>query len=370
MVKIGLSTILLLFLLACNRGGQEEKKTKTAEPSVNIDSLNIPIKNKAFKNYFDSLHLHQSFNGNVLIAQEGIIVYADSFGMANFVTKDSLRLNHSFQLASVSKQFTAVAILQLVEKGKISLDDSVQVVIPEFPYHGISIHMLLCHRSGLPNYTYFIDKIVEDKETIVSNSQVLDSLIALHPEWYYPPDITFEYSNTGYMLLATIVEKLSNMKFYDYVKQNIFDKVGMKRSFFNIYTLDTVGIATGHLYGTKQARNNLIDGVYGDKGIYSSVYDLFLWDKALYSGKILKTETLELAFQNHGESNDIENYGYGWRLRKTEDGLKVIYHGGWWRGFQNLFVRVPEKKWTIIVLSNRKTHNYINMIELFEILLK
>lgn len=363
--------IVLITFYSCEKSNKSIKNSNSTEINkINIDSLNIPEKQKALKTYFDSLCQFQGFNGNVLIAQEGIIVYVDSFGMGNFKRKDTLTLNHSFQLASLSKQFTAVAVLQLVEQGKLSLDDSVQMIFPEFPYHGITIHMLLCHRSGLPNYTYFMDSIFEDKKTAVYNNIVLDSLIQIHPQWYYPPDITFEYSNTGYMLLASIVEKVSGQMFYNYVKKNIFDRIGMKRSFFNIYTLDTIDIATGYLYGKMQAVNNLIDGVVGDKGLYSSVYDMFKWDQALSTEKLLKMENIKKAFSPQGKDNSQdENYGYGWRLHTSDYGDRVVYHGGWWRGFQNVYIHVPEKKWCIIVLSNRKTKNYIRHSEIFDILL-
>ncbi|HBS87909.1 MAG: hypothetical protein A2W91_10665 [Bacteroidetes bacterium GWF2_38_335] len=336
-----------------------------------IESLNIKEKQALFEFYFDSLYNYQAFNGNVLIAQHGIIIYEKCFGMADFKKNEQLTIHHSFQLASVSKQFTAACILQLVEKGEISLGDTIQKFFPDFPYHNITIHLLLCHRSGLPNYIYFMDDIIPDKTTKISNQTVLDSITKHKPDPYYPPDITFDYSNTGYIILAAIVEQVSGMKYNEYLEKNIFKPLEMSNSYTENSVKHNYKPSTGYKYGKSEADDNFIDGVIGDKGIYSSVYDLYKWDRALHEHKILSEKMIDLSLQPYGKNEESdENYGYGWRMYKSELGFNVYFHGGWWHGFHNMFVRVPEKDWTIIILKNRKTHQVVSHTEMFEILMK
>ena len=156
---------------------------------------------------FRHLHKKKGFNGTVLVTKYDQIIYRGAFGYADFKTKDTLSTQTVFQLASVSKQFTAVAVMMLKEQGKLNYDDSLQVYIPDFPYKGITIKQLLTHRSGLPNYTYFSDKLWPDRKVDLNNDDVL-SMMAVHkPNIYYQPDRTFSYSNTGYALLASVVEK-------------------------------------------------------------------------------------------------------------------------------------------------------------------
>ncbi len=297
----------------------------------------------------------KGFNGVVLVGQKDSVFFTHVNGLAKRNTHDSLTIHSSFQLASVSKQFTAVAILQLYAQGKLNLSDSLQTFFPDFPYEGITVHHLLVHRSGLPNYHYFLQHIPTTYDTLLSNTDLVRELVEKKPAKYFSPNRRFQYSNTGYALLAAIVEKVSGLSFTDYMQRNVFDPLSMENTF--IYRADAKDyppMVTGYLTWRKEAEDNYLDGVLGDKGVYSSAYDLFLWDQALYKGSILPVDTLALAFQAMGKPLSAHsNYGYGWRMFYWGvDSLKVDYHYGWWHGFRSMLLRIPEDTTTVVLLKN------------------
>lgn len=304
---------------------------------------------------FTQLHKKRGFNGTVLVTKYDQIVYRGAFGYADFKTKDTLSTQTVFQLASVSKQFTAVAIMMLQEQGKLQYDDSIQVYFPEFPYKGITIRQLLTHRSGLPSYTYFADELWPDRKVDLSNDDVL-SMMAVHkPKIYYQPDRTFSYSNTGYALLASVVEKVAEQPFAEFMRGHIFEPLKMHSTYTFSHELagQTGRVATGHIGGRRKRLPDYQDTVLGDKGMYSTVEDLYKWDQALYTQRLIKRETLQEAFRPTTRLNKRdESYGFGFRLKQVESGDTVIYHGGLWHGFNTYFLRNPNDHSAVIVLSN------------------
>jgi CubicO group peptidase (beta-lactamase class C family) len=309
------------------------------------------------------------FNGTVLVAEYGQVIYQKAFGYADFQTKDSLTTQTAFQLASVSKQFTAMAVMMLKERGKLSYEDSVQRFFPNFPYHGITVRQLLTHRSGLPNYTYFCDKHT-DRKTPISNQQVVELLTKHKPEAYYPPNTHFDYSNTGYCLLGAIVEKASGMAFEDFLQVNIFKPLGMTRTVVYNKAKEPVipNKATGYTAGRRRYEDTYLNGVVGDKGVYSTVEDLFKWDMALYSQKLVKAATLEEAFTPAHKEPKENNYGFGWRIRTPKDSEPIIFHGGWWQGFNAYILHGRKDHSTIILLSNITNGSLNRIKDLQEIL--
>ncbi len=310
--------------------------------------------------WFKKLYKNSRFNGNILVAQNGVILYENSYGYADYKRKDTLTLKHRFQIGSVSKQFTAMAIMILQQRGLIDYKDSIQKFFPEFPYKGITVYQLLTHRSGLPNYNYFCD-FYTDRETTIYNKDVVQLMIDSVPLVYYPPNHSFHYCNTNYALLAAIVEQVSGMPFENFADKEIFDKAGMWNT--TIFVKDKhqriYKAAKGYHYKWLEALHTYQDGVTGDKGVYTTVEDLLRWDKALYSSKLIPDSSLQKAFEYpDARKNSIHAYGFGWRLRKCIDGSKIIYHGGWWRGFNALFVRDIKNKVTIVILSNIRTRSF------------
>lgn len=322
--------------------------------------------------FFKSLQKNTGFNGTVLVAQYGKVIYKKAFGVANKFTNDKLSTKTAFQLASVSKQFTAVSILQLVEKGKISLEDRVEQHIPGFPYDSsITIRSLLTHKSGLADYTFSLDKYY-DKKTPLTNAKVVQMMIDIKPGIDYRPNKAFHYNNTNYMLLAYIVERLSGKDFRSYVKENIFIPAGMTESF--IYDPQHPELlkksATGYVpkgNGSVVANFDHLDGVTGDKGIYSTVEDMFLWDQALNNEKVVKLRSLEQAFTPQHTNPKVltTNYGLGWRMKQLENGEWLTYHTGWWHGFKNYYLHNPKDNSAIIILGNNANQSLskINIVQ-------
>jgi CubicO group peptidase (beta-lactamase class C family) len=198
------------------------------------------------------------------------------------------------------------------------------------------------------------DKRVADRHIPISNDQIIQLLAQYQPEPYFAPGKRFSYSNTGYCLLAAIVEKVSGLPFEQFMQQQFFQPLGMNRTFIfkgtNAATIENV--ATGYTGGKRLAEITYLDGVVGDKGVYSTVEDLYKWDQALYTNNLVSQPTLEEAFTPASKELKAQNYGFGWRLRKTPSGDPVIFHGGWWHGFKTYFMRNRKDLSTIIILSN------------------
>ncbi|WP_317195348.1 serine hydrolase domain-containing protein [Rufibacter roseolus] len=356
--------VCCLTLLGCQKsgkkqklwGGDEEEKLQVAVPaSFTADSIQkLTVK---LDSVFRHFHKKRGFNGTVLVTKYDKVIYKNAFGLADFFKKDSLTVETAFQLASVSKQFTAMAIMMLKEEGELNYEDSVQQYLPDFPYHGITIRQLLTHQSGLSNYTYFSDKLWPNRNKNLTNEDVIQLMVTHRPQPYYPPNTHFDYSNTGYSLLASIVEKVSEKPFAEFLRERIFDPLEMKHTFTyspDLLTL-TGKIATGHTRFRQKRTTDYLDTVLGDKGVYSTVEDLYKWDQALYTQKLVKHETLAEAFTGgilHKKKNQTEDYGFGWRIRPLDNGDTAVYHGGLWHGFSTYFLRNPKEHSALIVLSN------------------
>lgn len=321
--------------------------------------------------YMKKLHQRSAFNGTVLVAKKGKILYQNAFGWANYLLKDSLKIDYPFELASVSKPLTATAVLQLVEKGKIRLDQEVTAFIPDFPYEGVTIQQLLSHRSGLPNYIYFTDTVWPDKRKGMSNQDVL-SLLAQHkPARYAAPDSRFFYNNTNYMVLASIVEKASNMSFPEYMKTHIFDPAGMQNTAVYstaVYEKIPTPVIGHDKIWRRSVVQNFQDGTMGDKGVYSTVQDLYRFDQALRENRLLSAETQSLAYQGYNKAiRKVFNYGLGWRIYQPDE-AHVVYHTGWWHGFKSLYIRDLKNDVTIILLTNLANGSLLHLDELYKIL--
>ncbi|MES2795070.1 MAG: serine hydrolase domain-containing protein [Bacteroidota bacterium] len=355
--------ILTILFQNCGDKSKTDHKKPIAKGQIRNDSLKITFdpksaSDKAYK--IDSLFMHLYskgiFNGNVLVSQNGRIIYKGAFGYADFGKKRPLSLNTAFQLASVSKQFTSVAIMQLKQKGLLNYSDPVYKHVPNFPYDSsITIRSLLTHSSGIPNYIYALDKIY-DKKNPLSNSLVVNLMGQYRPNINYLPNKKFNYNNSNYMYLAYIVEKLSGMNFRQYAQKNLFGPAGMSHTFiFDPNKSSQIAkAANGYLANKRIVPPDYLDGVVGDKGVYSTVEDLFKWDTALNTEKLLKAETLNEAFQPKLDFKNLinKNYGYGWRLQLLDDGTWLTFHTGWWHGFKNFYLHNNQDNSSIIILSN------------------
>lgn len=327
---------------------------------------------KFIGDFVQKLHKKYGFNGNVLVARDGKILYQKAIGWADYLHRDSLKINSEFETASITKTFTGVAIMQLIEKGKLSLTDDVKKFYPNFPYEGINIKLLLTHRSGMMNYVYFTDGIWKDKKKPMSNQDVMNLIIEHKPARYAKPDTRFHYNNSNYMVLAAIIEKVTGKTYADYMMENVFKPAGMKNT--HVYSttvypkipVDVIGHDRTWRYSVVQ---NFLDGPVGDKGIYSTLHDLVLYDNALRKGRLLSKASLDSAYTGYSKPvNGHFNYGYGWRLFEGDKGKKVAYHTGWWHGFRHIYVRDLDQKIVVIFLGNLTNGSLMHLDDLYKYL--
>ncbi|MBX2930311.1 MAG: beta-lactamase family protein [Chitinophagaceae bacterium] len=351
MVRILFCITYLILLIGCKE--QPPEKTQNKDYTNNFRQLNKSEKQayrtKAIQIYHSLLG--RNFSGGVLVAKNGEIIFEDYNGYKDFEQKKVLTENTPIHIASVSKTFTAIAILKLYEQGALQLEDSVQKYFPSFPYSGITIQHLLTHRSGLPNYLYFMDT-AWNKNVYATNNDVLQFMLQKHPAAYSLPNRGFHYCNTNFVLLALIIEKITKKTYPDYLQETIFDALNMKNSFvFSIK--DTAHYIPSYQYNNKPYQLESFDCVYGDKNVYSTVRDLLLWDQALYNNHFIKASTIQKAFTPYSfEKEGNKNYGLGWRL--YIDGTDtVVYHGGWWHGNNSLLTRLIQDTATIIAIGNK-----------------
>ena len=250
-----------------------------------------------------------------------------------------------------------MGILRLVQDNQLSLQDSLTKFFPGLPYPGITVEMLLNHRSGLPNYIYFIPNSDWDKDQYVTNEVVLNYLMTKQPNRSFSPNKRFSYSNTNFVLLAMIIEKVTGLSFPEYMRIKFFDPLQMKHTY--VFTLADSARSTpsfewnGHFW-----QYDFLEGTYGDKNIYSTPRDLLKWDQALYTDQVIRKSLLDSAFTPYSlERPSVHNYGLGWRLQMLPNGKKVIYHFGRWHGFNAAFARLTDEKVSIIILGNRYNRN-------------
>ncbi len=295
------------------------------------------------------------FSGSVLIAKKGKVLLSKGYGLANTTSTISNFPDTKFKLASVSKQFTAMAIMILQEKGKLSTDDKLTKYIPDYPNGDkITVHHLLTHTSGIPNVTALpIFDSIKDKP------HTLEQMIALTKDkaLEFEPGSKFDYSNSGYILLTYIIEKASEKKYGDYLKETIFDPLGMKNS--GVYPAN--GVLKNAAIGYTEANEGLIPAPYidmtipaGAGALYSTVEDLFLWDQALYTEKLVKKETMDKIITVYKD-----NYAYGWMVTKYKEHKKVFHSGGI-EGFNTVINRFTDDELCIIILKNVDNYQLFN----------
>ena len=359
--------IVLLLLVACTvffcgrRCGRNY-------PVVNVDSIFIDLNKEIVAKrakMADKMFTDMSrggLNGVVLYAEQGTVVYEKAFGWRDLNTrhKDSLRIDDAFQLSSDSKMFTAEAIMLLQAEGKLDYDDDIRKYIPELPYEGVTIRMLLTHRSGLPRYDSMADEFWPDRKIPFSNEALIKMLAEKKPEVYGSPDGSYFYNNINYALLASVVERASGQHFEDFMRQRIFEPLGMTHSFIYSMRDDTsvslympVDVQGHDLYrrGPVKTQNDYLNGVMGDKIMFSTVEDLLKFNQALDTHLLLPDSLQAEAFMpGSPDWKNGENYGFGWRM--TKEHPDVYFHYGWWKGYRSAIVRDVRHNRFLAVLGN------------------
>ena len=360
MKAIGILVISASLLASCGHAAQPATAAlgkDTLDPANNTSPALTETEQHHYSaiagHFFDSM-LSGRFNGSVLVAKKGVVLYERYKGFKYpEKKKDSLDAHTAFHLASVSKTFTAMATLKLWQEGKLDIHDPVSKYLVGFPDSVTTVQMLLSHRSGLRNYVHFMDRSGWDKHKFLSNADVLQYIIA-HPRETRgrPPGKNFEYSNTNYALLAMIIEKASGLPYPDYLARTFFQPLQMQDTY--VYTQADSATSMQSYYQTgRKFRIEFLDMVYGDKNIFSTVRDLYKWDRALHDGQLFSKGVLDSAYAGYSfEKPGQRNYGLGWRMLMIPNGKKLIYHNGWWHGNRTVFLRMLDEDATIIALCN------------------
>jgi CubicO group peptidase (beta-lactamase class C family) len=323
---------------------------------------------------FAALHSKGKFNGNILIADKGEVVYKNSYGFANETTKEKLTENSIFELASVSKQFTAMAIVLLKKTGKLNYEDKLDKFIPALNfYENITIRNLLNHTGGLPDYMAIMDTVF-DKSKIATNKDMISIFAKAKPAILFKPNTKYEYSNTGYALLASIIEKASGLTYKNYLDKVIFKPLQMTNSF--VYTRRLAprkikNYAYGYVYIEKSKKYVLpddyddtnmviwLDGIVGDGTVNSTTGDLLKWDKALYTDVLINDEDRKDIFSGITFANGKKsNYGFGWLVENNKVLGKIVNHTGSWPGYATFIERNLDSNKTIIVLQNNERSTF------------
>lgn len=321
---------------------------------------------KAIENLFSKVANEEQFSGVLLVAVKGKIIYHGAKGYRDYAKQVPLQSSDIFELASVSKQFTAMVIMMLKEQGKLNYDDPVEKYV-SIPYEGITLRHLLNHTSGLPDYQAIMDQHW-DKTKVAGNDDCIAYLNTYAPPVLFAPGTKYMYSNTGYLLLASIAEKASGQEFISFCRENIFSRLGMKQT--NIRTNTEKAATTNFALGHLKVDNRFVradsfpssdytiwlGNRKGPGRISSTASDLLLWDQALYGNRLVKQTTLTEAFTpailRDGQSSA---YGFGWVIGKDGAGGKMVFHTGDNPGYHTQIRRYLSPQITLILLNNNNS---------------
>jgi len=354
-------------LAACSQTADKNKEAAGIEksglyhlpPAGTISAAEKTALQKGCAAWYDSMLLSKNFNGGMIVAKKGTVVFEAYHGTVQLPGSEPITAQTALHIASVTKTFTAAVILKMMQEGKLSLDDELVKYFPDFNYPGVTIRTLLNHRSGLPNYTHFLERMGWDKKVALNNQDMLDFMIAHKAEMenIARPDTRFSYCNTNYALLALLIEKISGKSYPQYMQEIVFTPLQMKNTF--VYTPQDSGKVTPSYHWNGRLMDfEFLDNIYGDKNIYSTPADLLRWDQLLLSDQFLKPATLALAYTGYSnEKAGTRNYGLGWRMNIYPNGKKLVYHNGWWHGNNSSFLRLLDDSATIIILGNKFNRN-------------
>ncbi len=375
--------IFLLTIFGCANRESTSEVIEELLPEVNtklftnLDSIVISEKALELDNRFTFLQKKTGFNGTVLYAEKGRVIFKKAYGFSNVRYKrDSLRTTDAFQLASISKMFTSMAIMILYNDGKLDYDKDIRSYLPDFPYEDVTCRWLMTQRAGLPRYMSLALDKWPNKKIPLSNDDMLDLFVEYTPDVYFKPNRGFHYCNTNYAILANIVEAISGQYFDEFLKDRLFDPLGMDDSFvYNMRDDSAVPLyinrGTPGFYQRgwrfREMENDYLNGVMGDKNIYSSVEDMYKFDQSLDKFTILPDSVIREAFKPGSKKywKRKNNYGFGWRIKDGMD--STVYHFGWWKGFRTFYIRDMKYKKTLIVLTNKDkgpgSDNFWNIIK-------
>ncbi|WP_103191746.1 serine hydrolase domain-containing protein [Formosa algae] len=338
--------------------------------------LSDEVQNDTLDQYFTKLYEAKMFNGAVAVKRKGKLIFKKAYGIANLKAQTPFLPNTSMEIASVSKQFTATAILLLQQDDKLKVTDFAYTYLgEEFPYKEITISQLLSHTSGLADYSAYF-KTHWDSSKIAYNKDILQYYKTIKPALLSIPGEKYKYSNTGYIFLAEIVNAASGKTLVDYLSEKIFTPMHMDDTFFierdSIWDKDNY--APGYMFNIETCEHvipetlpnkgyyRFLSGRLGSGRLSSSVNDLIKWDQFLYSDSIFNSASKALAFSPHPPSKEASDYGYGWHVKTDAEKGKVVFHTGSWAGNLTYISRSIETGDFVIILNNTYSKAYLKEI--------
>ena len=323
------------------------------------------------KENFQTLDQHlrdnNMFNGNILVADKQEILYSASFGHRLISPFAPVNYDTIFELASVSKQFTAFAALKTFKDAGISLNTDIRLYLTNFPYEGITLKNLLNHTSGLPDYMELF-LAHWDHSQIATNKDVLELMIRHKPQCHFQPGIDWEYSNTGYVLLALIIEQISKLPFPDVLQKQVFHPLNMTRSFVYNRRFEAKKIenyAFGYVFNPTTGQFDLpdntegyelvyfLDGIQGDGTVNSTLGDLLIWNNAILDKKIPEDLRMQMFSETQKTDGESIGYGMGWLLDSQSDTGNIVYHSGGWPGYTSYNAIYTDRNISVILLCNQ-----------------
>ncbi|SEH77194.1 serine hydrolase domain-containing protein [Epilithonimonas hominis] len=340
-----------------------------AESTLENESTILPLIN----NYYQKVWEQGDLSGGILVAKGDKIIFEKYSGFGRENMQMPIDENTPLHVASVSKTMTAMAVLKLVEAGKLKMEDDLTKFFPKFPYKDITVFSLLSQRSGLPKYEHFDQSIKpapeELKKDFISNQDVLDMLIKYKPELARVSNTGFMYCNTNFALLALIVEKVTATPFPEAMQEIVFKPLKMNHTY--IFQKKDIPTASQSFYSKYRLYPlDKLDLIYGDKNAYTTPRDLLNFSVALFSKDFLKPELATKIFEPYSnEKKGINNYGLGFRMKEFDNGEKLTYHNGWWHGTNSVFAHLLKSKVTIIAIGNKysqRVYSALSLSGLFE----
>ena len=363
-------SIFGLVLFSCKKENKESEETKTTLPNfgnVALDEVfkqsDSQLKNRdsivsVIDSYYENVWEKGDLWGGFLVAKGDEILYEGYRGFTQENKQGLVNDTVALHVASISKSITAMAVMKLIEAGKLEMDVPLTKYFPGFPYPEVTVFTLLSQRSGLPKYEYFIEKIepepAELSKKYISNHDILNLLIRYKPELARATNTGFMYCNTNYALLALLVEHVTKTSFPEAMQQIVFRPLKMKNTF--ILQEEDMESAAKSFYqrGPRVYPYDRLDLIYGDKNVYTTPRDLLNFSKAMFAKNFLREDLKKMIFEPYSnERPGVNNYGLGFRMKIFNENEKLTYHNGWWHGTNSVFAHLLKSKVTIIAIGNK-----------------
>ncbi|HAI80646.1 MAG TPA: serine hydrolase [Chryseobacterium sp.] len=362
--------IFSLVLFSCKKENTDSEETKTTLPNfgnVELDEVfkenDSKLKNRdsivsVIDSYYKNVWEKGDLWGGFLVAKGDEILYEGYRGFTQDNKQGPVNDTVALHVASISKSITAMAVMKLIEAGKLELDAPLTQYFPKFPYPKVTVFTLLSQRSGLPKYEYFIEKIepepAELSKEYISNQDILNLLIRYKPDLARETNTGFMYCNTNYALLALLVEHATKIPFPEAMQQIVFRPLKMKHTYI-LQEKDMESAAKSfYQRGPRVYPYDRLDLIYGDKNVYTTPRDLLNFSKAMFAKNFLREDLYKMVFEPYSnERPGINNYGLGFRMKVFNENEKLTYHNGWWHGTNSVFGHLLKSNVTIIAIGNK-----------------